>query len=134
MKKRRKIMSKSSFTDNCREFAQMRNVEVSPWEEQGGRLFRQSVNQNWIDDFGIMNHIISLNRWLKDHGKMPLAFKVVTQEWWEVKDGKPFELCKRSCYICMETPYLANLGDRMDEHTLLVLVKGLLQTLREVCA
>ena len=49
---RRMIMSnENSFAYNCREFAQMRNVEVLPWEEQGGRFFRQSINKNWIDDF-----------------------------------------------------------------------------------
>lgn len=132
---RRMIMSnENSFAYNCREFAQMRNVEVLPWEEQGGRLFRQSINQNWIDDFGIMNQVISLNKWLKDHGKMPLSFKVVTQEWWDVKDGKPFELCKRNRIISIETPYLASLNGEINEHTLLILVKGLLQTLKEVCA
>lgn len=135
MKRRTRIMSnQGSFTENCRTFAQMRNVEVSPWEEQGGRLFRQSVNQDWIDDFGMMDVVINLNRWLKDHGKMPLVFKVVTQEWWDAKDGKPFELCKRSRFICLETDYLASLNGRMDEHTFLVLVKGIIQTLREVCA
>lgn len=112
----------------------MRNVKVSAWEEQGGRLFRQSVNQSWIDDFETMNVVISLNRWLKDHGKLPLAFKVITQEWWDIKDGKPFELCKRSRFICLETDYLENLNGRLDEHTFLVLVKGIMQTLREVCA
>lgn len=128
------MSNNNSFAYNCREFAQMRNVEVLPWEEQGGRLFRQSINQNWIDDFGIMNQVISLNKWLKDHGKMPLSFKVVTQEWWDVKDGKPFELCKRNRIISIETPYLASLNGEINEHTLFILVKGLLQTLKEVCA
>ena len=47
------MSNENSFAYNCREFAQMRNVEVLPWEEQGGRLFRQSINRT--DDFFELN-------------------------------------------------------------------------------
>lgn len=110
-----RIMNNMTFTERCREYVRLHNEMVSPWEEMDGRLFRQTENQDWIDLFEIMSCVISLNKWLKDHGKQPLAFKVVTQEWWDMKDGQPFQLYKRKRYIIMETSYLECVNDRIDE-------------------
>lgn len=129
------MSSQSTFADKCREFAKMRNAEVSPWEEQNGKLFRQTINQNWIDSHEIMDCVISLNERLKAHGKTALQFKVVTQEWWEPKDGKPFHLCRARRFINIETTFLECLNGRIEsEQSFFVLVKGILQTINEICA
>lgn len=127
-------MNNILFTERCREYVRLRNEQISQWETQGDKLFRQTVSQDWINTFEIMGYVISLNKWLKDHGKMPISFKVVTQEWWDVEDRKPYQLCKISRHIVLETSFLENLNDRIDENSFLVLLKGTLQILNETCA
>lgn len=127
-------MNNIPFTERCREYVRLRNEQVSQWETQGDKLFRQAVSRDWINTFEVMGYVISLNKWLKDHGKMPISFKVVTQEWWDIEDGKPYQLCKISRHIVLETSFLENLNDRIDENSFLVLLKGTLQILNETCA